>query len=166
MEVNYWVFPVAALVPLIIGSIWYNPKVLGAAWMKASGVSDEDVRSGNMAVIFGLTFLFALMLSTMVYGLVVHQSAMASVLLEEEGYGEEGSEVMIYEAEFHERYGDNYRTFGHGVFHGIIAGLFIALPIIGIISLFERRGFKYIAIHTGYWTLTLALMGGILCQLA
>ena len=53
-----------------------------------------------------------------------------------------------------------------GLYMDFIAGLFFALPIIGVISLFERKGFKYIAIHAGYWTLTLTLMGGILCQLA
>ncbi|MEM1124806.1 MAG: DUF1761 domain-containing protein, partial [Bacteroidota bacterium] len=30
-------------------------------------------------------------------------------------------------------------------------------------ALFERRGWKYIWIHTGYWFITLALIGGLLC---
>jgi hypothetical protein len=38
------------------------------------------------------------------------------------------------------------------------------LPLIGINSLFERKSFKYIFIHTGYWIISLALMGGVLCQ--
>lgn len=33
-------------------------------------------------------------------------------------------------------------------------------------ALFERRGFKYIAIHTGYWLITLAIIGGLMCQFA
>ena len=42
-------------------------------------------------------------------------------------------------------------------------GLFLALPILGTNALFERKGFKYIAVNAGYWILTIALMGGLLC---
>jgi hypothetical protein len=43
-------------------------------------------------------------------------------------------------------------------------GLFFALPVMGTNALFERKGFKYIAINVGYWTVTLALMGGVICH--
>jgi hypothetical protein len=47
-----------------------------------------------------------------------------------------------------------------------MGGLTLALPIIGINALFERRGFKYIAINVGYWVVSMAIMGGIICQFA
>ena len=59
-----------------------------------------------------------------------------------------------------------FRTFKHGALHGTMAGIFIALPILGTNALFERKGWKYILINTGYWTVTLAIMGGIICQFA
>ena len=65
---------------------------------------------------------------------------------------------------FFETYGNRFRTFKHGALHGTIAALFFSLPILGTMSLFERKGFRYIAIHVGYWVVTLALMGGALCQ--
>jgi len=40
------------------------------------------------------------------------------------------------------------------------------LPVMGVNALFERKGFKYIAINVGFWTVSLALMGGIICQWA
>jgi hypothetical protein len=43
-------------------------------------------------------------------------------------------------------------------------GLLIVLPIMGTNALFERKSFKYVLINVGYWTISLALMGGILCQ--
>lgn len=64
---------------------------------------------------------------------------------------------------FMDDYGNAFRTFKHGVIHGIIAGIFVALPIIGTNALFERKGAKYILINTGYWIVTLAIMGGIIC---
>jgi hypothetical protein len=48
--------------------------------------------------------------------------------------------------------------------HGSMAGLFFALPILGINAIFERRGLKYTLLHTGYWVITLGLIGGVLCQ--
>jgi hydrogenase maturation factor len=37
---------------------------------------------------------------------------------------------------------------------------------VGINALFERRGGKYILVHVGYWIVTLALIGGVVCQFA
>ena len=34
----------------------------------------------------------------------------------------------------------------------------------GTNALFERKGFRYIAVNAGYWILTLMIMGGIICQ--
>ena len=45
---------VAAVSALVVGFIWYNPKVFGNAWMKAAGMTDEQVKGGNMAKIFVL----------------------------------------------------------------------------------------------------------------
>ncbi|MBL4587462.1 MAG: DUF1761 domain-containing protein, partial [Flavobacteriales bacterium] len=69
-----------------------------------------------------------------------------------------------YLANFKEQYGTVHRSFGHGAAHGLAASLFFVLPVLGINALFERKGFKYIAINVGYWMLTLILMGGVICQ--
>lgn len=63
MEMNWIAIAVSALLPLVVGAIWYNPKVLGKAWMQASGVTEEQVQTGNMLVIFGLTYVFGLLAS-------------------------------------------------------------------------------------------------------
>lgn len=57
-----------------------------------------------------------------------------------------------------------HRSFGHGAVHGTIAAVLAALPIISINSLFERRGWKYILVHFGYWLITMILMSGAVCQ--
>ena len=67
---------------------------------------------------------------------------------------------------FMTKYGTNFRTFKHGAFQGALIGLFFAMPIVGTGALFERKGFKYIAVHAGYWIITLCLMGGVICQFA
>ncbi len=97
-------------------------------------------------------------------GIVIHQNHIYSVLMNEPGLYEKGSPLFNYVAEFMEKYGKNFRTFKHGALHGALSGIFFALPVIGINALFERRGWKYTTVHIGYWTITLALMGGIICQ--
>lgn len=166
MQPNFYVFFLAALIPMLVGAIWYNPKVLGTAWMKASGVTEEQARSGNMALIFGLSYLFSLFISFIVYSLVVHQAGIFSLLASEPGFAEgtyEGKEIVD---QFMAKFGDKHRSFGHGSFHGVFIGLFFAMPVIAILSLFERRSFRYIAIHTGYWVVAIALMGGVIAQFA
>ncbi|WP_022887099.1 DUF1761 domain-containing protein [Glaciibacter superstes] len=36
-EINYWAVILATLSSMIVGSIWYTPKVFGNYWMKMSG---------------------------------------------------------------------------------------------------------------------------------
>jgi len=157
MEFNFIAIIVAALVPLIVGFIWYNPKVFGNAWMQASGMTEEQIKGGNMAKIFGLALVFAFLLAFTLPTLVNHQMGAVSLT-----GGDIENALPSFQA-FMDDYGDAFRTFKHGVFHGVLAGFFIALPILGTNALFERKSAKYILINSGYWIVTLGIMGGIIC---
>ena len=61
-----------------------------------------------------------------------------------------------------DQFGTSFRTFKHGVFHGVIGGIMTVVPVLGTNAMFEGKGFKYIAINCGYWIVCLGLMGGIL----
>ncbi|MBK9336080.1 MAG: DUF1761 domain-containing protein [Lewinellaceae bacterium] len=163
MEFNWIVLFGAALIPFAIGGVWYHPKVLGTAWMRAAGLNEEQLKGGNMAVIFGLTYFLGLLLAAVLITLVIHQVHVGSILMEQPGFEDPQSEVGQLLSSFNEKYGQNFRTFKHGALHGTIAALFFALPVLGINALFERKSGKYIAIHTGYWVVTIALMGGVIC---
>jgi hypothetical protein len=165
METNFAIVLSTAIIPLLIGFIWYHPAVLGKAWMQAAGISEDQIKNSNMAIIFGFCILFSLMLSTMIPMLVIHQSGMMSMMMGEPGIPDNPMSNPDFKM-MAEKYGQNFRTFKHGVFHGVLSALFFALPILGINALFERKGAKYIFIHLGYWIVTLALMGGIVCQFA
>ncbi|HRG57880.1 MAG TPA: DUF1761 domain-containing protein [Bacteroidia bacterium] len=156
---------IASLVPLILGFIWYNPKTLGNAWMNAAEMTEDKMKGANMALIFGLTFVFSFFLAFAVQFMVIHQWGVFSVLANEPGFNDPNSEVGLFIKDFMAKHGNNFRTFKHGVLHGTISGFTVALPIMGINALFERKSFKYIAINVGYWTICLALMGGIVCSM-
>lgn len=166
MELNFMIIAIAALVPPVLGFIWYNPKTFGNVWMKAAGLKEESLKEFNMAKVFILTYIFSFMAGLILQSMVIHQYSIYSVMMNEPGFGENGSEIMLYIEEFMSKYGTNFRTFGHGVLHGVIGGLFLILPAIAVNGLFERKGFVYVAINTGFWTVCLALMGGIICAYA
>ena len=159
MEINFIALLLAGLVSLVVGFIWYNPKVFGTIWMRENNFTQEQLRTGNMLKIFGLTYVFSVMITMTLMSLTIHQSGAVGMV---------GGPPLIASAKpsfqaFMADYGTAYRTFKHGALHGFISGLFFAFPVIGINGLFERKSWKYIFIHAGYWIVTLTLMGGIVC---
>jgi UDP-N-acetylmuramyl pentapeptide phosphotransferase/UDP-N-acetylglucosamine-1-phosphate transferase len=159
MEMNFPVLLGAALIPMIVGFIWYNPKVFGTAWMKAAGMTDEKMKSGNMPLIFGISFLLSILLAVIATRFTIHQNHVPSLFL---GMTDQAS--IDYLKNFQETYGQVHRTFTHGMVHGFLVSVFLVLPIFGTNALFERKSFKYVAVNWGYWLVTLMLMGGVVCQ--
>lgn len=155
-----------ALIPLIVGAIYYNPKVLGTAWQREAGVTDEQLQNGNMLKIFGLAYVFSIFVAISLSMLVIHQTALSGMFGMMPEFGQEGSELMNDLNALDEKYDmySRHRHFGHGALHGGLVAIFFAGTLIAINALFERRSWKYILIHLGYWFIAMTLMGGILCQ--
>jgi Protein of unknown function (DUF1761) len=165
VPVNFMVVLASALIPLALGMIWYHPKVFGNAWMKETGLR-MDGPDMNMLKIVGVSLLVAMMMAMGLMTQVIHQYGAMQVLANEPGLADPSTEIGAYFANFMAKYGNNFRTFGHGALHGVIAGLFTVLPPIATSSLYERRSFKYVAISAGYWIVSMALMGGVICAFA
>jgi len=58
--VNYLAVLLAALSAFLLGGLWYSPALFASRWMALTGQSEERLKSGNMAVIFGGAFLLNL----------------------------------------------------------------------------------------------------------
>lgn len=162
MDMNFLAIVVAALVPLVMGFIWYNPKVLGNAWMQASGLTEEKLKGANMAVIFIVSFVLSFLLAFFTQALVIHQFHIGGAFFDwrEQIKDPNTPEGALFK-QVMDLVGSSHRTFKHGAFHGVLSGLFLVTPILATNAMFERKGFKYIAINAGYWIITLAIMGGI-----
>lgn len=52
-EVNYVAILGAAIVSMIIGFIWYHPRVLGNRWMAGTGKKKEEMGNPKVAMIGG-----------------------------------------------------------------------------------------------------------------
>ncbi len=62
-DINYLAVAVAAVSSFGIGALWYSPALFGKAWMRENGLSEEKIRSSNMALIFGVSFLLSVIIS-------------------------------------------------------------------------------------------------------
>lgn len=164
MSFNFYIVFIAALIPLLVGSVWYHDRVFGKTWIKASGLPDDITKSGNMLIIFGLTYVLGLFVAVMLAQIVVHQFGFYQMMMinpEVEISGTEANQLLM---SVMGEYGQAFRDAKHGALHGGLTAITLALPFIGITALFERRGWKYIAIHAGYWFITLVIMGALICE--
>ncbi|MCP9235028.1 DUF1761 domain-containing protein [Lewinella sp. JB7] len=161
---NWWLYPLVALIPLAVGSVYYNERVVGGLWMRATGLDADKLAGGNMAVIFGMAYLFSVLIALVVPTLVIHQAGIESLLAHVDE--SVANEAMAALDDLDARHGilGLHRTFGHGFFHGVLIAVVFVGSILGINALFERRRWNYVLIHVGYWSITLGLMGGVLCQ--
>jgi len=132
-NVNILSIVLAALVPTVLGIIYYSKPVFGKAWMDSIGMTDEKMKEGNMAVMMIVSLIMAFLIAIFMLNFC-------------NGAGQEGE----------------FDTFGHGAAHGIIISLFFVIPISISKGLFHKTSWKTMLINGLYWMMCLTLMGGIL----
>ncbi|WP_041583090.1 DUF1761 domain-containing protein [Xylanimonas cellulosilytica] len=69
-EINYWAVVVATVSTMVVGSLWYTPKVFGTRWMRLTGVDpDQEGASavGPIAVTVVVSFVTAWVLAGATY---------------------------------------------------------------------------------------------------
>ena len=62
-QINYLAVLAAAVSTFLIGGLWYSPALFQRGWMAANGFSEADLAKGNTAKIFGIAFVFALLMA-------------------------------------------------------------------------------------------------------
>lgn len=60
---TYLAIFIGGLIPMILGYIWYHPKVFGSAWMNSLGLTQEDLMKGNTGAIMGIATLISMVIS-------------------------------------------------------------------------------------------------------
>lgn len=165
-KLNFLLAAGTALIPLVVGMLWYNPKVFGKAWMQGAGLTEEDAKTKmNMPLVFGLVYFYSFLISISLHFMVIHQFGLGALLVPEMNHPL-SEEVIASIKSLMEPLSTSFRTFRHGAIHGTITAVFFVLPITAIGSLFEFRGWKYILINAGFWIVCCAIMGGLICQFA
>ena len=140
---NWPAIIVAAIVPTIIGALWYGP-IFGKQWLASTGKTEEYFReNGNMPVNMAASFALSMVLAFAIKALIELTHGVQFQHLSDEIVG-------------------SFHTFKHGALHGLMFSAFFIFPFFIINGLFELRGAKNYWIHIGYWLICCTLMGGIL----
>ena len=86
-EINWLAVLLGALAFFAVGALWYGV-LFAKAWQKAAGLSDEKIRSGNLPLIFGLTFLAELVIAlTLWHGIARSGASDRAVMMMAIGFG-------------------------------------------------------------------------------
>lgn len=157
---------VIALFPMIVGFIWYHPKLMGEAWKRETGLTDEKLKSGNMLLIFGISLFCSFLMSFFITSIATHDVYVkgATYYIEKSGTETEKQEAKAWQEAYDRMVvkRPEYSTsrWTHGFAHAfVVLGIFFVLPLVITNGLFERKSWKYILINGGYWIITVGLMG-------
>lgn len=63
LYINHLAVFVCATLNLALGALWYSPALFYRAWLAETKLSDEALATSNPAKLYGLTFIFALVIS-------------------------------------------------------------------------------------------------------
>jgi hypothetical protein len=51
VDINYWAVIVTAIVPMILGALWYSPAMFARSWMQAVGRTPEEMSGVKMGYV-------------------------------------------------------------------------------------------------------------------
>lgn len=140
-EINYIAIIVAALVPNVLGAIYYGP-LLGSQWLSSLNFTSEDLKGRNEPLIYG---------SALVLSFIVSFFLKFIIELTHKEVNQNGE--MIF---------GSFHTFGHGAVHGAGLAFGLVIPVIICLGLFQKTKASNILINCLFWLLSFSIMGGIL----
>ena len=77
MEGINWLAVVAAAVSaFVLGGLWYSPALFAKPFMREAGLTDADLAKGSPAIIFGVSFVLAL-IAAAVFAMFLGAGALA-----------------------------------------------------------------------------------------
>jgi hypothetical protein len=63
LSINHFAVFVCAIANLALGALWYSPALFYKGWQRETGLTDEQIAGRTPLKTYGLTFLFALLIS-------------------------------------------------------------------------------------------------------
>ena len=159
MVPNIPVLAACSLIPFLFGYKWFHPKVFGGeAWYDTARLIGND-RSEVSKVKLLSTLILNFLITFGLYNLAVHQSGVFGMLQADTSLFADAN-VKAFMSD-HGRSGLN---FAHGAFHGVTSTILLIIPILGYVTIFEKKSTKYFMVYFGYWLVCCVLICGILAQ--
>lgn len=66
---------VAAIIPMVVGMIWYSPVLFAKRWMALVGKTEEEIRRSGPAKAYALSFLAYIVMAYVLGHFVIYASA-------------------------------------------------------------------------------------------
>lgn len=63
ISINHLAVIAAALSTFLLGGLWYSPMLFGKAWQRENNLSDDELKKANRVKIFGLSFIFSVIMA-------------------------------------------------------------------------------------------------------
>jgi hypothetical protein len=63
VQINYLAVLAAAVSAFVIGGMWYSPLLFANAWMRETGLREQELAQRNMAKIFGTAFVLSMIIA-------------------------------------------------------------------------------------------------------
>lgn len=140
-EINFLSILVAALVPNILGAIYYGP-LFGKKWLASMGKTEEEMKHKNEILIYIGSFVLAFIVAFFLNFFI----AMGHKELNDAG-------ELVFAS---------FETFKHGAFHGMMMCLGIVVPVLVSLGLFHKAKASNILLNVAFWVVCFSIMGGIL----
>jgi len=164
LSANFFILPIAALIPLIIGYIYYSPNVFGTRLANLTDRPIDQITGNRTPGRLILIYVFSLFWAYLLTFASVHQSAMYQLFFMAPSLADANHEYNQFITEFMSKYGERHRSFGHGMIHGAENGLVWGIGFLGITTLLQGKPLKPMWIHLGFGILCCALMAGLICE--
>lgn len=161
MAPNFLVIALCALIPFIFAYIWFHPKAFGGDyWNKISGISSAKSNKKVKPFYLILSIFLNFFIAFGIFVITVHGTHVFSLTGPSHELMSTGTALA-----FMQEYGDNYTSWTHGISHGmILATVAFVVPIIGYVTIFEHKSFRYFLVYVGYWGISLTTMACIITQ--
>ncbi len=130
--INIWAVFTATLSTFAVGAVWYGP-LFGEAWMATVGFTEEDIEGSNKVKLFGMAFLFELIMAFNLAMFLTGSTEAAATM-----------------------------TGWMGTLYGFLTGFGWIFFALAVNSLYEGKSWQYIFINGGYWVITFTIMGFII----
>lgn len=132
MNVNYLAILVAAIINMVVGSLWYSPVLFLKSWSKSIGKTEKDMQKDmkmSMGVTYGLAFVGALLMAYVLANIINF-----------------GGVTMAYQ----------------GAAAGFWSWLGFVVPVSLSGVLFEQKPWKWFMITASYYLVVLLINGALL----
>ncbi|MDO8514193.1 MAG: DUF1761 domain-containing protein [bacterium] len=132
ITVTFWPILAAGVASVLIGWVWYHPRVFGRAWMRAANLSPEVVESGKKKMPL---LAFVGLLASMLVAWIMNSL---------------GQKIGIFD------------WVGAVFDLALWLWLGFVAPVLLGSVLWERKPLKYYGINAGYWLVSFIVMAVIL----